>query len=243
METPKDILAAARAAWFASRSASRDSQLTVGRLLRRYILARIAETDGMNEADRVASGNSREDAISAISLALSVTRSRVNQLIHLSAVVDLLSDGGNVGELSYSAIRAMRSLVRRRRGKIVRSRKRKDRPFLPSSREEWVIAGGADAADDAIRIFRRAVDEGLSVAEIQPMLSATSSKRPPARRCFPSDKPVSFDLHAIARTASPRDFAEMLIEAVAAAADPEAVWQAMQALNVPVEVHELEEAS
>jgi hypothetical protein len=138
------LLDSAVALWSASRLRHRDALLEVGRLLHEYVLARLREGDGLNEADRYTARAVRKVAVEDAGAALGVTRQRVNALISVSQAVacllgpDAIGRGGctppgmggedspppppppALGSLPWHAVRPFSLLVTRARARRTR---------------------------------------------------------------------------------------------------------------------------
>lgn len=153
--TSTDLLTRAVELWTSTRRQYRDGLLEVGQLLHEFILSRLIEGDGKNEAQRALIGSCRRRAVRDAAVTLSTSVYRINELVRVAAVVDLLSDG-DCGGLSYSAIREFQRVIRRvGKGKETR-RNLRDSTWESSSRETWEV--WPELAKEAPDLFRRSVD-------------------------------------------------------------------------------------
>lgn len=230
--TSAAILEEASRLWATTRSGYRDGMVAVGRLLHRYILARLAEATGMNEAERRAASATRRHAVLAAAERLDVPMARVNQLVAVAAAVDLLSDDGDCGRLSFAGVNAFRVLLCRGSGKPVRRSKTAPgatgRPSTIAGsvdladREQWRLKPEMDESA-AVALFRRAAAEGWHSNAILAACRKLAGRRPQAAAHGDDDRPPSCDPFSMARAAHPRDLAEMLAQMVRASRDPAAV--------------------
>jgi hypothetical protein len=163
------LLDSAVALWSASRLRHRDALLEVGRLLHEYVLARLREGDGLNEADRYTARAVRKVAVEDAGAALGVTRQRVNALISVSqAVACLLGPEPDLGSLPWHAVRPFSLLVTRARARRTRRARGEggvrggSNPPVPmpegSSRETWAVRPGLE--ESAPALLRRAAAGG-----------------------------------------------------------------------------------
>lgn len=151
--TTADLLTEAAALWATSRKGYRDGLVGVGRLLQRYVVARVTAGDGMNEQGRRAAGASRMRATADAAAALGSGAVKVRELLRVAAVADLLAPTGGFGALSYSCLRLMRVFVHRPgRGKRVSRVKGGSDGHLPASAlENWAVRPGfAKTAPDLV---------------------------------------------------------------------------------------------
>lgn len=215
---PESILDEIEALWAATRRGYRDGMVRCGALLHRYVLARLRAADdpALNEADRRRLGATRQRAVRDAAARLGLKPSRVNDLIHAAMGVELLSDGGDCGLLSYGAVKALRLLVERLRRKEVR-RSRGDEGPPPSSREEWRVRPGLEKKGPAL--FRAAAAEGLPEAEVARRVRLL--RRP--RRRGPREDGAREGVVEAVKTADPRDVAEMVLNLIGRSRDPAAV--------------------
>ncbi len=136
------------------------------------------------------------------------------------------------GELSYSAISAFRFLIRR-------TKDPKSGEFMAAGaleafrriREEWelkVIVGL-----DSRALFRQAVEERWPVERIRLALAPYSraKPKPSAHEEFsrPSERPSIVQLRDLAKTATPKDLAQIILELIQSSEDPLAVQAALEA--------------
>lgn len=231
--TAAEILDEAAALWASSRKRYRDETLRVGRLLHDYVLAWLREAEALPQDVRNAKKLSREYATKTAADRLGVTGARINSTIHHAMIVVLLSNDGDCGGLSLSAVRYFRVLVRRRRCKLTDARanpsdERPDR-IAPSGREVWEVL--PRYAETGPELFRRAARESWKHDEVRSavaLLTAKSAKAAKASESSPRRDPSPtrihgperVDLRSLARVAAPRDLAEMIVSMISEADDP-----------------------
>lgn len=216
------LLDRACALWGASRIASRDARLAVGKLLNDYAAANLAAADGMNEADRRAAGLSRTGLIALAARRLGLGEGKVRELMHVEGAVAALSDGGEVGGASWSTLRALRVLVAHPPGEI--SRTRGGGGLTAAQKAGWVAGG-----DAARPLFRRAISEGWASDEVRSHLARLAGAAGPPPR-GPREGPApGMDLFSLARNGTPRDVADLALQLVNSSADPGAVGRLVRA--------------
>lgn len=205
--------------WLSARKEWRDIKLEVGGMVHSYIVARLREeADSLNEAERRQLGVSRNALIADAARRLSTTSREVGFLIRSYQVVELLSDGGKIGSLSWTALLLFNKLVERVPGRALRytgsrtSGKERDRrtgelkdTVLPSEKERWRIAG---PTKKNVELFQRAVSEGWDTDEVRSALGCKVCKE----RGKKLNKTT--DLAEVAETSDPKDLAEMLVSLV-----------------------------
>ncbi len=189
--------------WSTTRRGYKEGMLRVGHLLHRYVLGRLAQGDGMSEANRIMAGAVRQGATADAAARLGISVFAVNNLIRAWAAVDLFSDGGETGGLAHSCLRVFGASVRRAgKGKGIR-RGRFDGGVPASELERWV-----PAEDWAGPMFRRAVAEGWNYSRTRTeVLAARRVARgdPPDKR-GPGGRPRSL-VPAVRPTRDPLDAA------------------------------------
>lgn len=218
MERDDSLLDQAVAVWTASRIASRDARLAVGGLVAGFIEANLAHTPGMNWRDRKAGGLSRSALIVVAARRLRVCPSGLRELLCVRAVVDLLSDGGHVGNLSYSALRAMWSLVERPSGAV--SLTRQGGGLSAAEKASWRIKGDAL---EAKAFFRKAVAEDWACDEVKSALHRRARGEAPKKEPT-HDLPPGTDLFALARMGTAKDVADLVLQLIRASPEAGVVW-------------------
>jgi hypothetical protein len=205
VKSVRELLERAKSAWKSSLLAHRDSIIETGDLLHQYILAGIAE------------GRHRAELILDAAKELGLTDSEVCNLVLLAAAVRLLSDNGNVGTQPQRAIRPFKRLVRRK------SNSRETVGQKPHADDEtWLIR--FQYAESAPKLFRLAVAEEMPWHRVeQEVLKLMGLKKRGASNVPMADQPAACTLLASAKHASPGDIAEMVLELIRSAEDPQAV--------------------
>lgn len=131
------------AEWCTTHQQYRDSKIKIGRLIREYIRQSLIEVDGLNEIERRKSvSGTRNQCVNCVKRKLNISNSLVNDLIRVSAVVDLLCPDTDLAKLSYASLRFMRVFVYRpNMGKTIRRGKKelKDGEVEPSEMELWLV--------------------------------------------------------------------------------------------------------
>jgi hypothetical protein len=229
------LLERARQEWTATRAAHRDGSLRVGRLLGEYVRARLAEGDGLPEKDRARAGVSRENAVAEAAKVLRLTRLRINDLIRVAAVVDLLSAGGVVGALSWSALRWFRVLARRKGAgrQQRRSGALHAGQVEPSDLERWRVRAGLEGRAEALFAEAVAGDwpertarercQALALEARGPAPGKRKSWKAPHGGAGRASVPAAPDPFTAARKADPRDAADLIVQLVRGSRDPRAL--------------------
>ena len=239
MSEAEDILEKARALYQTALGNYRDALLEVGRMLHRYILARLEEAQAMSGKRRVAMNLSRQAIVKRCEESLGPgRRNRVNDLIRTSMTADLLS-GGNLGDLPHGAICPVQGVVYRV-GRLADSNRYKlatDSPIV-SARERWAVKEVFQ--ESAPALFCRAVTEcwprDRAREEVRFFLKGNSSPTKRQPRLLPDEEEPTVctswlkEVRAGARVASPGDLAELCMELVGASEDPQAVVHRLRGL-------------
>lgn len=228
----------------AGRLGYRDAMLRVGKLIGDYVRAVLMSSVGMNIQDRIDSGKTRASATLNVSKVLGISLSKVSGMVRCYQAATVLSGGsGDVGGLSYSAIRSFAVCVRRRVVQSsVRSRASATEEALAAA-ETWDVRIGYGWA---VGLFAQARTEGWTDVEVRRRLKeagracrvrtksvGTSASVPSgrtvtarevaeivARRTMPTTMP---DLVGVVRNGSPRDAAEAIAQLVRESSDPGAL--------------------
>lgn len=133
-----ELLEKIRSVWLSTRSKFRDGMVEVGQHILAYIRQRLEDGNALNDRERRFKGISREKITLEVARALETHRNKVNELVRIAVVVELLTDG-NLGNLSYSSLRTMKALVCRvNRGKAVKRHKiRHNEGWTPQEEVEF----------------------------------------------------------------------------------------------------------
>lgn len=225
------LLDRAAAVWAESRAARRDALLEVGRLLGAFVLTRLREGDSLTEADRLAAGHTRQHATAAAAGRLGISRDRVNELVATARAVDLLRPGGDLGPLSWGALRPFRRCVERTTGH------RQARQQV-SATEEWhvkpaclpwaagllasAVAGGWDERRVRQELRQRLVRGGTGRPR-QRHRSPAEAYTPACHGFEPADPEPFVTLRRVAVLSTPPDLADLLCQLVQQSRDPAAV--------------------
>lgn len=184
------LLDEAASLYTTTRLGYRDSMLRVGELLHQYLL------ESLN------AGNlSRETATANACAALDVTRGKVNELVRISQTVKLLGEPGN---LSYSALRAFRCYVHRRRGK----------KLVGPQREVWQVRQGAHSKAKAF--YSEAVTGNFTSKQVLARVRVSKRRKP-------KTKNVDLNLRVAVRLGTSRDAASLILQLVQEAKEPAVV--------------------
>ncbi len=226
-----EILRQASALYRVADADYRNTLLDVGRRLHDYVLAYLREADGLSA--REAEKRTRQQATANCAEALGTDDTRVCRLIVAHQVKELLADGGNVGQLSFTTILRFGRLIRRRvshRGDPVRPGRD---GVSRAVNEIWEV--NPQFGQRAVDHFREAVRRGLNGSAVRAFLAELEFRRDrryrSARKIVSSvaegwslgSKPSTDDnrpplrlaqVEKLARVASPRDVAEAIWEAL-----------------------------
>lgn len=209
------LLREAEAAWARVREDYARGCLAVGRLLRRYVMARAREADRLPECQRLERELTRERAVEDAAARLRLPVRRCNEMLRVAGAVEVLAEDGDIGRLSWDALRYL-SILAERMGRVCRTKRPGEGETLPSEGEAWrprQIAG-----HDPQHFFRRAVREDWTGERIREAM-----RRVPVPRKGPSprQRPLApLEILRTARAAHPRDLAEMVLALIEA--NPEA---------------------
>lgn len=162
IDAPEAILERAATAWRNVRRHYRDGCLRVGGMLQEFIAARVREGDGKPEATRLERRLTREWAVKDASSRLGMRTGTCHELVRVAMAVRVLSEDGEVGRLSYQTLRKLAVLVERVQP-VCRGIVPEGDSVLPSEGEEW---RAKEPAGQAVRLFRRAVEEGWNVRRV-----------------------------------------------------------------------------
>lgn len=247
MTTARELLQQARDTLLQARLSHRDSLLLVGSLLHDYLLAYLREGQGLGENVLIRRELTRQHAVIAAARELNLRVERVCIVVATSQVVALLSDGGNVGQVSYHVLEQFYRFIRRK------STRADTFPRTPEgrramdilARETWVIK--PEFAATAPALFQQAIMEGWSGprAERDTLAHYVSVRGPNPKRAKkskvhrqasihidpePTIATRKLDTHAslenvkgMAKFASPGDVAEICLALIEASEDPAAV--------------------
>jgi hypothetical protein len=224
--TPDELLERARQLFHSAEAAYRDSLLQVGRILHEFVLAYLHESDGG------VSKRTRRQAIFTIMGRLGVSHNKVNYLISAAMVVELLSEGGDIGGLGWNPIARFSRFIQRNRIGQDAYQMRKN-GLLPSA-EEWVVKPKFDGA--AQDLFRRAVRENLTTAAARAFVLQLDGRTDNGREArsrvrMTRERQEALDvLRSMATAGNPRDVAEVIFEAVKESEDPRILAAHLQQL-------------
>lgn len=226
--------------WTSARKGYAREMIEVGNLLRQYLVDLLRAGEGMTEEQRMKANIRREVYTQAAATRLGVIRQKINELIRTSAVVELLSDKGYTGNLSYGAIRWFRALIQRRRGCVKRTLT--DDGLTLVEREEWVIK-----ISGSTNLFRKAVNENWNEPTVRENVKALAgtTRKPtalvirkgqtqPMRTDLLGKRPT-MDLAASIKGASPRDAADIIVDLIKGSISPDALAQAIRDKLSPVQ--------
>lgn len=228
-----ELLKQAQCVWLSGKRALRDSHIEVGRLLRQFLLARIAEGEGKNESERRALGATRQAATFAMAKALQVRIGRVNELMRVAVAVELF--GPDIGGLSYSALRALQNLIYRphRGQQIQRGKKQlRDAEIRPLQQEVWAVRPGIE--DAAKALVRDALAQGWGESEVIAGVKELARQRganvPQITRVRPSDALPSYQMAPRTATNYDREsLLDTLTTLLLATDDPDSVLNDLRA--------------
>lgn len=237
MTPAQKILDEIEALWSVTKKGYRNGMVYIGRKLHEYVLARLREGDHLNEEERRRIYSSHASAVQDAASRLQITPNRITDYIHAAMGVDLLSDKGEMGELSFASIKALRLLVERVRGKVARGRaepSRTGRPRLcpqneipPSMREKWRIRPGLE--QKAIELFRSCVADNPTSSEVLERVRKLVPKKSNKENNKKPDKNHgTANLLYIAKNAHPRDLAEMILSLIRNSRQPDAVTELVE---------------
>jgi len=226
-QTAESLLVQAERAYRDGEAKYRDTLIATGRLLHAFVLAGLREGDGATDRARHAAGITRCGLVARAAERLGATPLRINHMIHLTAVVDLLSDGGDVGGMGYGALWRFSVFVRRSAEGYRRADGRRDSRRSVSLCETWVVK--PDYATAAVELFRRGAREGFTaaqaVAEVGKLFRG--GRKGKSRRLSPKAVRKADNAAAAFARAAPGDAADACMRLVLANEDP---WQVAQRL-------------
>ncbi len=226
MATSAELLDRLYGLWILTRRDYRDGLLECGRLAHQYAAAVVADGKASGRTRRRERKLVRCHAIATCAEKLGIPERSVNRLVAASMAVDLLSDGGNVGALSWTTILWFARLIRRK----------PKAAHHEIGEEVWELR--PEYGDAPIAHFRKAVEIGLLFKDAGEYVrrldldagrTTRQSKNPQSKKGRvrearrPVADPTAIVSEAVASMASPRDLAEQLFPAVHASPDPEAV--------------------
>lgn len=159
----------------AGRLGYRDAMLRVGKLIGDYVRAVLLSSVGLNIQERIDQEKTRAKAILAVAKGLDVSLTKVSALVRCyGASVALTGGTGEVGGLSYSAIRSFAVCVRCQAVQTtVRNRERATAETLAKV-EDWEVKTGYDWAPE---LFRQAREEAWTDKQVRDRLDATNRTR------------------------------------------------------------------
>ncbi len=220
------LLCAARKLWFSSRESYRDGLLEVGRLLQRFLLAKAADAAGLDRRQAADLGKCRSDAVLEAMKALRINRNRVYSLIATAKAVELLSEEGRLGKLSYASVAAFKHTVARKADDVKSWVTKSEMAAYRTVREEWHVKDRLPF--NPTYLFRKAAKESWTTIDIGRAMRTAHALSPaaPAAPSANGPPPLSV-LQEIARLATPRDLAEIIAGLISVSSDPKAVMEAL----------------
>ena len=234
--TAEEILAKVEGVWLGAKKQLRDSLLEVGGLVHDYILARLQESDVLSQRQRYRKRLSRCGIIVEVAKRLKASRLRIWKITTASQVVALLADKSHVGELSFSTIAEFIPLVHRAKGDRRVSKANgvvhvaREAVGEASDRERWIVRQGMEQTAPAL--FRQAVAESWSVAQTRQGVTDLIGEKPlrghdlkPRRQN--EERLPQAPLSHLAEVASPKDLADIIIDAINRSSDPPLVFAAI----------------
>lgn len=157
--TAAELLEKAQATYYHGSRAYRDTLLETGRLLHEFVVARLREGDGVSPKKRIEAGITHEGCIKEAVRALKANTERIRKYIGTSQVVSLLSEGGEVGSLSFESLAHFRVLIKRNCGINDSIKSPGCNSAAPvSEASKWIIR--KEVIDVAASLFQKAVKEG-----------------------------------------------------------------------------------
>lgn len=214
MNSKKHILRAEQIFNRANRSL-RDNYLECGRHLHLFILRAMEEHDSASDYYEKHGGDKREHLILAAANRLQTKTQNILRMIRAAMVVELLSDDGHIGDLSYSSIARMSCLIRRKPaspGASVGAWSKLNRHLPYISLETY-----EPKRKDAENVFRQAVSENWS---LEKTISETVSARKSNKSPVVSEESSRADLENQILKASPGDAAELIYRLISKTRDP-----------------------
>lgn len=226
------ILADIQRLWGLSRSGFRDSMLEVGRKIHEYVVTTLREGEGMSRLKRLEARLTRICAIKDMAAHLQCGQSRVSELIRVAKTVDLLSDGGDTGDMSYSSLRWFRLFVERGAEGAQFGRKATVEQLINA--ETWCLR---PKHEWGVALFRQAAREGWTEKrcrqEVMCKVKPDERKRLDNYRGRQPGKDDGLgesteDFAEVIRNGSPKDVADILYGMIQAAHDPVGLCSALK---------------
>ena len=227
----QESLSKAQLLWSAAGEQWRDIKIEVGGLLYDYMIERLrVDADPYCEDTRRKRRCTRRLILHDAKAALKVRRTcLVGELMSVSQVVALLSDGGNVGTMTYSTLRLFVTLIQRPEGRVRLRREESGVNRLePSKREIYFVR---DPAEKWIALFRRAVAESWGHDEVRSAIPAAPiyrnrhigtqrSGHDPRHEASAEERSNLDRLKSVAKAGTPTDVAALLYEVARVAPNP-----------------------
>lgn len=177
------LLEKAKVAYRGGRANFRTCLLETGRLLHQYIIAFLHQGDGMQDYERLPRKITRRQAVVNASTALELTRHRINELIAVAMVVDLLWDGSDLRNAWHGTLTRFRGFVTRKKGDEESDYGPPDGPDVWES-EIWTAHPKFES--EARALLRRAVDESFNQIRAEKEVSAILGRKQPEEKSKPS---------------------------------------------------------
>lgn len=221
LEDVKWLLAGVKQVYRRVDGAYRDGMVRVGELLHEFVLAYLRQGDGRCDSYRSQQGISRRMAIQMAATALVVRPKLVRDWIAISQVKQLLAPEGQLGSLSYAALRGcrplvMRCILERRHGTKAMSG---SSAWVVSARETWLVKPPEQATR---QLFQQILTENWGYVQIKEALRQTGTpvaQRPRAARMEMTPRNLP-NLGQLAQEATTRDLLDMIVSMVQASRKP-----------------------
>lgn len=234
---PDDILERARGIYFAGVIDYRDAMLKAGRILHEYVLARLEQSQGLDQAECIRRGLTREQIVKGAASRLETEVHTVNRMIGQAMTLELLGQGVELKGVLIDTVNRFRPFIRRLTGRKDENKWQKPES-IRRDLETWKIKDGFE--DSAKVLFLRAVNEGWLQEQVRNEVNVLYRGRSniPRRGLSQPRKEAACrepkDTHerrvSAAKRASPGDVAEMCLELIEVAEDPKAVALKLQAM-------------
>jgi hypothetical protein len=176
--TSESLLAEADKLYRQASGQYRDGIICVGRLLHEFVIAYLIEGDSLPNHRRHKAKITRKTGVRLAAERLGVKPDRVHHLILIAMSADLLSDGGNVGNLAAETIYRFRVFICRVGFGDAKGLSSTVREI--SRCETWEVK--PEFHDVAKKMFRRAVVEGWGQIKATDEIKKVFGSRPNPRR-------------------------------------------------------------
>ncbi len=225
MESSASILERVRLLHEAGEQNHRDCLLEIGRLLHEFILAYLREGDELPKHARVKVGITRHRAFLLAAEKMETTPKRISRLLGVAMTDNLLGKGAVVRP-KWTVIREFQVFIHRKLACGLKFYSNCPSSQDISASEDWFLK--EEYKQTATELWYRAINENWSVEtavkSIQAVFSETGKSRRKKGPRIP--KQARSPLQSLARAASlasPGDIAEMCMELILKAENPQAV--------------------